>query len=195
MLAIKNFSFLKVSKKNFFLVFLLLLIIIGLFLFTKSFSGKRKTLLTTPNKEKIATLWLEPKEVVIKKGTSFELSINVDTNDRMVNGIDAMIGYDPQFFDVLGKAENGDLFENLLINDVNQLGRINLTASRLSKDEAPILGKGILAKIKLMAKKKGQPTVSFIFDPQKTNTSNVIESVTSKNILTHVENSNVKIEE
>lgn len=136
---------------------------------------------------------VDPSEVTVTVESQFTSSISVDLAGREVNGMDAIIKYDPQLLEVLESA-SGDLFENLLVNEIDtENGTISITASRLSKDSPPISVNGILSVITFQALQPGITTVDIVFDPQTTSTSNVTEAGTSDNILTTVHNAQVTI--
>lgn len=153
-------------------------------------------------KEEIASFSFALDSKAIIRGTPFKTEIILNTKDRQVNGVDALILYDPQMLTVVDSIEtvpaiqvaNGDLFPSLLVNHVDQeTGRITLTASRLNKQTSPVTGLGTLAIITFTAQQVGNTTLSFLFDDAQTNTSNVIEAETSKNILTHVQDVQIEI--
>lgn len=143
--------------------------------------------------ETIATMSIDPSEVTVSQGSQFTSSISVDLGGREVNGMDAIIKYDPQFLEVV-ESTNGDLFENLLVNEIDsENSTISITASRLSPETPPININGILAVINFQAISPGNTQIEIIFDKNQTNTSNVTEAVTSDNILTTVSNAQVTI--
>lgn len=145
-------------------------------------------------KEKIASLSLEPATTSIKIGEQVSLSINVDTNGRSVDGIDTVLTYDPLYLEAVVPVANGDLFNSLLVNDVDaQNGKITLTGSRISLSSNPVTSQGTFATLTFTARKEGKTEVKFIFDPTKTNTSNVTESKTSSNILTTTNDATIQI--
>ncbi len=142
----------------------------------------------------IASLFLIADKEEAKVGEKITVKINLSTNNREINGTDVVISYDPQLFEAAKKLEKGDLFENLLISDVdNNKGIINITASRLSPREKPVLGEGTLAIVTFTAKKPGEGQIKIVFDKRDTTTSNVVEAKTSQNILTTVTNATIKI--
>lgn len=192
----------------------IILIVLAIFLVLESLwaisfiKGTAKTTptskTTTPEKpkQKIASITLDPASTETKIGQQFIVKVNVDTNNRTVNGVDAVIDYDPEFLEVVDQddqtpgvqAKAGDLFDKLLVNDVNPVdGMINLTASIISPDAKPVSGKGTLASITFVPKQEGATRLVTVFDYTKTNTSNVMEAKTSKNILTNVSDATIKI--
>lgn len=143
--------------------------------------------------ETIATMSIDPSQVTVAVGSQFTSSISVDVARREVNGMDAVIKYDSQFLEVVESA-NGDLFENLLVNEIDSdNGTISITASRLSPETPPININGILAVINFQALTAGSTQIEIVFDPNQTSNSNVTEAVTSDNILTTVSNAQVTI--
>ncbi len=145
------------------------------------------------SKEKIASMSLTPQIVSSTVGQEFKLDINVDTNNRKINGIDVVLLYDPQMLTAIN-SNTGTLFTTLLVNDIDPVaGKIVITASRISTAEEPVLGIGVLATTTFVPKKGGVSEVTILADPNSTNTSNVTETKTSKNILTHTSNAQITI--
>lgn len=153
-------------------------------------------------KEKIASMSLTPSNIQAKVGENFEISVDVDMLNRTVNGIDAVIKYDPQMLEVVDadndasgtQVSTGTIFNTLLINSVDPLeGKIFVTGSRISTTDEPVNGVGTIAKISLVSLQAGNTTLEILYDPQKSNLSNVTESKTSKNILTHINNVQITI--
>lgn len=193
------------SKKIILVVLAILLVLESLWAISFIKGSKKitsQTAVPEKPKEKIASITLEPASIETKIGQQFIVKVNVDTNNRTVNGVDAVIDYDPEFLEVVDQddqtpgvqAKAGDLFNKLLVNDVNPVdGMINLTASIISPDAKPVSGKGTLASITFVPKQEGATRLITIFDYTKTNTSNVMEAKTSKSILTNVSDATIKI--
>lgn len=199
-------EFFNKNKKIILVVLAILLVLESLWAisFIKGTTKTTTSKTTTPEKpkQKIASITLDPANSETKVGQELTVKINVDTNNREVNGVDAVIKYDPQFLEVVDsenqtpsiQVQNGGLFDTLLINDVNPVeGTINITASRISPDQKPVSGKGTLALVTFIAKQEGATRLVTVFDYTKTNTSNVMEAKTSNNILTTVSDASVKI--
>lgn len=189
-------------KKTKIIIGLLALILIfeslGAIFFLKKYSAKIPPPVTneTKIKETIASITLIPKEKQVKTGDTFTIEVKLNTNNREINGADAVIKYNPLFLEAAEKIENGDLFDNLLIAHVDKnKGIIDITASRLSNEQKTISGEGVLALVTFVAKQKGETTVDLIFDEARSDTSNVLETKTSKNILTTVSGSLITITE
>lgn len=154
-----------------------------------------------PSKQ-IAVLSVEPIAVNTLVGEQFTQVISVDLGEREVNGIDAVILFDPNLLQVVDsdvetpgiQTANGDLFPSLLFNDVdNQEGVVTITASRISP-ETPVLSvNGILAAITFEAINPGETSIEIVSDTSSTSTSNVTEAKTSENILTTVVNATITI--
>lgn len=160
------------------------------------------TKLSQKPKEKIASLTLKPQTVQTSIGQSFEISIVADMSNRTVNGIDAVIKYDGQMLELTDNSDElpgiqavtGDLFQTLLVNSADPVeGKITLTGSRISTTQEPIKGTGTFARITFSPKQAGNTVVEILFDPDKTNLSNITEAKTSKNILTHTSNAQITI--
>lgn len=194
-----------IFKRHKKLIFIILaIILLGEFFwaisFIKTSSLKKEKKIETPTqsqivpKESIASLTIDPQNVETTVGQQFTININVDTLNHSINGVDTVISFDPEILTVIGEVKNGDLFNSLLIKDVkNNVGKINITASKLSPTAQNISGKGTLATVNFKALKFGETQIKIIFDPNRTDTSNIVESKTSKNILTTVSNATIKI--
>lgn len=193
------------KKKTTVLVLFLLLLVVES-VWAISFIRKNQRTFTPGTvviKEQLASLTLDPQTLTTKMGDQFTVKVMVDTKERLVNGVDAQITYDPSLLTVVDQdtavagvqAGGGDIFTSLIINDIDPLkGKITLTASRLSREGQPFSGVGMLASLTFTVKAKGTTNLTFIFDSTKTNTSNVTESKTSSNILTTVNNATIQIQ-
>lgn len=145
-------------------------------------------------KEHLASLSISPQNIQTKQGDQFTVKVFVDTQGRLVNGIDAIAVYDPKVLEVVDQPTSGDLFTSLLVNTVDPTrGQIILTGSRLSKQSQPLAGTGTLANISFVAKTSGTTNITILFDPTTTTTSNVVEAKTSNNILTDVNGATIQI--
>lgn len=194
-------SFLAKNKKIILLVLALILVVESIWAISFIRSTK-KTVQPGKPRVKIASLSLEPNLTEAVVSQEFTVYVQVDTTSREINGIDSIILYDPEFLEVVDSDNQtpgtqvtpGDLFGNLLVNETDPtVGKIVLTASRLSKNTEASSGKGTVALITFIPKRSGETDLTILFDPERTDTSNVTEAKTSNNILTTVADAKVKI--
>ena len=145
-------------------------------------------------KEHLASLSVSPQNIQTREGDQFTVKVFVDTQGRLVNGIDAIVVYDPKVLEVVDQPTTGDLFTSLLVNTVDSArGQIILTGSRLSKQSQPLQGTGTLANISFIAKTAGNTNITLLFDPATTTASNIVEASTNNNILTDVNSATIQI--
>ena len=192
-------------KKTIILIVLAIFLVIEsiwAFNFLSSRSDRENTQIRLIPEQSIASLTLNPQNVSIGVGEQFTTVVSANLGGREVNGIDAVINYDPQLIEVIDsdiltpgiQIANGDLFSTLLFNEIDvETGTITITASRISPGIPPLTVNGILAAITFQALSPGQAEIQFEFDPTTTSTSNVTEAKTSENILTTVSNATITI--
>ncbi len=197
----------KLLKNKKLLIVLLVLVLSVESLWAVGFIRKNnKTINFSPAKllpkKDMGRLSLTPGRIETKSGEQFSLGVIVDPKNYQINGVDAVIQYDPNVLTVVDadnqkpqvQVAQGDLFPTLLINSVDPLeGIITLTASRLSKDTPAINTSGSLANITFISQISGTTQVRILFDPNTSSTSNIMQADTSNNILTDVDHATIQI--
>lgn len=134
-------------------------------------------LLAADNK---AFLFLDPPLGEFNRGAPVELKIVLDSRANLVLGTDVVLRFDPNFWEIIDgdlraggiQIVPGTIFPRHLGNKVN-LSQGKITFSGLAEVDQPFSGRGILAKIELVPKKKGTTKIFFDYQPGATNDSNV----------------------
>lgn len=127
-----------------------------------------------------AVLFLDPSFGEFNQGTLVELKIVLDSRGNLVLGTDAILRFDPNFWEVIDqdpKSEGiqiapGTIFSRHLGNKAD-LSQGKITFSGLAEADQPFSGRGILAKIELAPKRQGTTKIFFDYQPGATNDSNI----------------------
>lgn len=150
-----------------------------------------QTTSTAAAPEYSAALRLSPTSGVLVPGELVELSILLSTNGAKVDGVDAVLRYNPRMLKV-SRVEKGTLFEEYVQESVDEAeGRIKL--SGLTFD--PLPKSGTLGTILFEILKEGTTTVFFEFTPGSTTDSNVaLSGAGGVDILKEVKNGKYTVE-
>lgn len=132
-----------------------------------------------------------------KVGEVVPVNVRVSTGGHTSDGIDVIVKFDPDFFDLSDKngVENGDLFTDFSskISDedkkVIQLSGIN------AADFLGYNGSDDFATLNLVTKKVGQTTIEVDYSPGATSDSNILESRSSRDLLEKVFNLELNIDQ
>lgn len=178
------------GKKTKFLVVFLALVVIGeivwaIFYLTnplKFFQDRPRPSPFLASVEQGTMLFLDPPlgKFTCVQGAPVEISIVLDSRGNLVLGADVVLRFDPNFWEVIDgdpKTEGvqiipGTIFSSYLGNKVD-LAQGRITFSGLAEFDQQFSGRGIVAKIQLMPKKKGTTKIFFEYQPKATNDSNV----------------------
>lgn len=147
-----------------------------------------------PSKALAATLSFSPSSGVLGLGCSYSFDIILDTQGVKVDGVDAVLFYDPSNLQIaLADITNGKIFPEYSGNFVDQVnGKINISA--VAVQNKPYSGRGNLASLRfnvLSTATQSSALVKFDFDPlntKKTSDSNVIANVALEDVLNNVGN-------
>lgn len=149
-----------------------------------------------PSQTFAATFSLDPSEGTFKKGCTYPVNINLDSQGVNTDGADAILFYDPNIFSITTSSIiNGSIYPEFPGNSVNQInGQISI--SGISSVSTPFNGQGLFATINLKVKDdavSGSTPVTFDFDPAnptKTTDSNIVERGTIVDVLSSVTDGN-----
>lgn len=133
-----------------------------------------------PAAKKGISLLLDPPLGEFTQGVLVEIGVVLDSRGSPVLGVDAILRFDPNFWEIIdGDPEAkgvqivpGTIFSRHLGNKVN-LSQGRITFSGLAEIDQPFFGRGILAKIQLVSKKKGTTKIFFEHQSGATDDSNV----------------------
>lgn len=153
-------------------------------------------LLIFPSLTFAATFSLSPSEGTFKKGCSYLVNINLDTQGVNTDGADALLLYDPNIFSITNSSiTNGNIYPDFPGNSVNQnTGLVSITG--ITSVSQPFNGQGLFATINLLVKDNastGNISLKFDFDPAnptKTTDSNIVERGTIVDVLSSVTDGN-----
>lgn len=122
-------------------------------------------------------------------GDTLAVEIRVSTGGHVVDGVDAVLKYDPKLIQVDAKSvfEKGSIFEEYpIVNIDNKDGIVRI--SGIGNDSKGFSGTGSLGIIHFVTKKPGNATLSVEFEKGSTTDSNIIETKTTRDILSSVTN-------
>jgi len=104
-------------------------------------------------------------------GSSFEVSVNVDTGGKSVGSVDAIIEYDQSLLEVVSVSEGS--FLPTVTSTTATLGTIKIYG--IADTGAPKTGTGILATVTFKGKSTGTALVNFTCQSGSTTDSNINE--------------------
>lgn len=190
----------------------LLVLLIVLALAIRLFSPKQKAPVTkvTPKISVMPTavptvepiigrLFINPSRKNVKVGENFTLDVVFQTKGKILDGVDAIIRFDPAIITAEGDVSHpisvavGSHFDSYPRQEVdNEVGVIKVSGYS-PKDLSPVSTATSLFTINFQAKKKGTTNVTIDFERGRTNLSTLVERGTSKNILGVVGNAVITI--
>lgn len=138
------------------------------------------------------TITLSTSKDNLKVGESVKVEVNIDSAVPS-DGTDIILNYDPNLLmvEASGSAKKpvqaGSVYHDYPINEVNEREG-KLVVSGISNGASGIVAKGLFGTVEFRAKAAGNARISLDFTPGSTIDSNIIESKTSKDILTGVNN-------
>ncbi|MBI4067127.1 hypothetical protein HY407_01990 [Candidatus Gottesmanbacteria bacterium] len=191
-----------VTKKIYILVgilAILLLVVVYIRLANRKTPAPTITETTTQNQQvsnvKEGRLYLVPASLDLKLGQSATLDIMLVASSYSLDGVDAVLSFDPAYIEVVGgKASFGDAFPSYLKNVVDKdKSRIYITGVTFEPQPTPLAGEILFATLQLKAKQVGQTTISFLVSPTGKDLSNIIQNSTSNNILGNVGEATINI--
>ena len=130
-----------------------------------------------------ASLSLEPIQLKVKEGDTFEVKVNIYTGQRSTASSDIYIDYDSSLLEALpAKTENGDLFSLVDAKIINP-GRLYLSAIEDNRDRIqPEIG--TVATIYFKARHTGQTQLDFVCNEYGNHSSQIIKGEASlENII------------
>lgn len=177
----------------FLIVLLLLGLGLGVFLVQQRTNLKPKAStsdpISDPIKVKRASLSLDPSTTSFSKGCGHSISILLDTGISRTDGTDAILRYDPTRLTATSII-TGTIYPDYPKNSIDsQNGKVSI--SGITSPSNPYLGKGVFAVVNFIVPNTapvGKTQITFDFNPNTTNDSNVVESGTSLDILSDVRN-------
>lgn len=153
---------------------------------------KSSNLSFTPNLQNSAGAKIElqsPKNQY-SVGEKIPVTISVFTGGKPTDGTDVILFYDPNLIEATGSGlfTKGTIYSDFPIATSNPSKGQILISGITSLSQSGFNGAGIFGILNLTAKASGKTTVQVDFKPNTTTDSNIVESLSAKNILTSVKN-------
>lgn len=160
----------------------------------KSSQFEEQLIEVSPTVEILSGLYsLVFSESTVKVEEASKATISFSTPGKIISGADVILHFDPKLVQVEGDVIPGEFFTSYPRTTVdNEKGTIKVTAfSPSSTIEVNDLTE--LFSVNFKAVNQGVASVTFDFQPGKTNLSTLVEKGTSKNILGQVINGEIGI--
>lgn len=141
-----------------------------------------------------AAMRIEPEETTVSSGSTFVVEVHANANGNIINGTDAVVVYDPQYFEaveVKKSEETPDSFSLMrnLVEDQKVVG--SLIRTQFTDDpsyEIPIVA------ITFRALTPGTTALTLDHQPGTTKGSTIIQADNSDNILDSTKNATIIIQ-
>lgn len=143
-----------------------------------------------------ASLSLSPASGSFKKGCNFSTQVVVNTAGKTIDGVDAVLTYDPSKL-IVTSINNGTIFGSYPANTAGPQTK-KISISGVASLNQSFQSNGVLATINFKVNETaaaGATTVSFDYISGDTTDSNIVEKDTIEDILSSVTNGNYTIEE
>ena len=141
-----------------------------------------------------AKLFLTLNKETIQQGDNFEAVINLDSLAGEVEAVDVIIVFDPSKLQVEA-VEPGLLFSDYPQNQFdNQAGKVILSGVSQFTTEEPAIEKGVVGTVVFKALERGESQIEIEFISGETTDSNVIVKNEVDDVLSEVENLQVRID-
>lgn len=195
------------SEKNKIVIVVILLLVLlgGIFVIRakkkpvtydeKTISNENTRILPKEEKED-NIIYLTSDKTNLETGETLKVKVSFTAPGKKIFGSDIILLYDPEYLSTdLKSIANGNFFGTTLRTTIDQLnGIIKLSAYDGNKEALDLASYDIM-EIDFEALKKGQTQISLSFEKGKTNTSNLVEAITSQNILEKTQGLSVSIDD
>lgn len=163
--------------KTFFIV-LVLVVVLGAGYLALKPDNENPVIIQPPQVEepaRVATLTIEPTNTQLTPNESQEFKIIVDTSEASVDGVDALLKFDPEFLELIDKFDTSNsVFSSFPLNTIDaEQGTATLSA--LVDPGTTFTGSGEVARFTASASKATDSNVhlTLFFAPGETTDSNV----------------------
>lgn len=187
----------KSSMLRFIFIILAVVIALELLLGAKTLFTPVKLVKKTPVAVSLSegSINLTTAKGVYKVGETMPVLIKVSTGNHLTAGVDLVLKYDPSKLEAssssLIKGNTYDDYPQINIDSKNGVLR---TSGVVAPDKSGFNGKGDFGTINFTAKSPGVTTISLEFSPNATTDSNMVESITNKDVLGKVESVKINIQ-
>ncbi len=142
----------------------------------------------------IGRIFITPSQKSVKAGESATFDVMFQTKGQILDGVDAIIRFDPQLLAASETVTLGTHFDSYPRQEVDNITGIIKVSGYSPKDLSPVTAATSLFSVTFQAKKTGTADVTVDFEKGRTNLSTLVERGTSKNILGAVGNVKIVIE-
>jgi len=144
-----------------------------------------KPIISPERKEGSLALALMPEQTV-QVNQDLKVQLSYDSPEEIIDGIEAILTFDPALISVSEITPNKKLFEQIIINNQEEKqGRITITAYMPSK---PVKGKDSLADLTIRLLKNQETVLGIEFlGPDRITDSNMVSQLSQKDILDSVQ--------
>lgn len=122
-----------------------------------------------------------PPDTLPKVGETFNIDINLSTDEAAVKSADTVLGFDPAKLLVVTLTP-GAIFDSYPTKDFDMLGNLKLSGA-MTSPTASFSGIGKFGTITFKGVSSGTTTVSFSCTPGATNESNITQILTNTDII------------
>lgn len=133
-----------------------------------------------PSSALAAKFYLQPADFETRKGKTFQVQVNLDTEDKKVSGIDLVLEY-PKELIWVDKVDWGEIFEEEFIN-INIKGKLSLSAAKEEDDEY-FQGSGRLVTLTFSTHGQGTADLDFVCRADAQDETNIIEFETGNDLV------------
>lgn len=125
-------------------------------------------------------------------GEVVPVALRVATGGRLIDGVDALIKFDPKILEATsGAVRKGVIFPEYPLLSVDpKAGLVKISAITGAKNFSGI---GVLANVSFKAKSAGSTKLMIDFEKDQTTDSNVVEVGTTKDVLDEVFNLEITV--
>ena len=127
-----------------------------------------------------AKFYLDPTDYEMRTGKTFQVQVNLDTENKRVSGIDLVLEY-PEDLIWVDKVDWGEIFEEEFIN-LNIKGSLSLSAVKEEGDQY-FQGTGRLVTLTFSTHGQGTAELDFICQAGAQDETNVIEFETGNDLV------------
>ena len=139
----------------------------------------------TPTTVPKRTIWIDPARIETKPFSQFEVRVMLDADNRIINGADAVISYDPSYLKLVSMNKANEPNNQFQLFSRQSIGEVQLTAIKLEQSSSST-AQATIAVLVFQSLKTGSSELTFEFQKGATFGSTIIDANNSENILENV---------
>ncbi len=186
----------KPASKNWpkLLIFLVVVIVV-----IEVFIGIKKISASLPPIEKIQPITegkivLSSSKSTYRVGEPVKVSVKVVTGGRSTDGTDLILKYDPSLLEAsTSSIVKGTIYKDYVLADIDTKQGVVRISGVTPPNTEGFVGIGEFATVNFIPKKEGQVRLAVDYLKDSTTDSNILETITAKDILTEVINLDLSI--